>query len=212
MKKSLLVVVISALLLSLITVSSAMARDPVKVQLNETLAIFPLGEGTVRQVGNADGTYHWLVRSRPAAGMVIYGNVFQGGGFTFEYSGLFAWDQSGRARGKLIVSTPGGTATANVTTAIKPQLVGFVIMSDGIHPVLATTFPSAKFEFVSGTGDYETLRGNGTFTGGIYAILDTTGTHIVGILDGSLQVYDFQGNPLGMLASIMQMSGDVIIA
>ncbi|GEM_PF-3465857 len=209
MGRTLAILLATFLLVSFIPASPAIAAQPTKVNFNEVMSVQYIGTGTVRQVGNPDGTYCWLVKDRPAGGVITSGNVFSSGTFTFVYSGVFRPDQSGRAEGDLTVVTPTGTATAKVITSVSATTpIGIALKNDAPYGIVArASFTSAHFALVTGTGSYKHLRGAGSFAGDIYAILDMSGTHVIALADGTYPVFGFDNSYLGNPASIMTMTG-----
>lgn len=215
MRKGSWLILLLALLL-IVSVTPALpvaAAPPAMVNFNEVLAIKYIGIGEVKQIGNPDGKYYWLVRDRPAEGIVNSGNVFASGTFNFVYSGVFKPDQSGHAEGTLTISTPTGTATARVITTITATIPVGIALKDGqpFGIVARASFASAHFAFVKGTGAYKNLAGSGTFTGDTYAILDMNGTHVIAFADGTYPVFGFDGSYLGNPASLMIMTGNGIL-
>ncbi|MCX8126731.1 MAG: hypothetical protein N3E40_06325 [Dehalococcoidia bacterium] len=213
MRPALAILILVSLLASIIPASPATAAPPTKIKFNEVLAIQYIGAGDIRQVGNPNGNYYWLVKDRPAEGVIRTGNFFPSGTFSFVYSGLFRPDQSGRAEGTLTLTTPAGTAIAKVTTSIGATAPVGIALKDGqpFGIVVKASFSSAHFAFSKGTGAYRDLTGIGTFTGDTYTILDMSGTHVIAFADGTYPVVGFDGSYLGNPASLMTMTGSGVI-
>ncbi len=118
---------LAILLLALLVVSLTPTLQLASVQstgikFNDVMAIQYIGAGTVKRAGNADNTHYWLVKDRPAAGIVRSGNVFASGIFAFIYSGGFMPDRSGRAKGDLTVATPTRATTAFIEIALNDRV------------------------------------------------------------------------------------------
>ncbi|MEW6142656.1 MAG: hypothetical protein AB1597_05790 [Chloroflexota bacterium] len=229
MKHILAVVLVALMVMTLMPALPAAAKDPVKVTFNEILIVQGIGPGIVQQVGNPEGTYYWKVSERPVFGAVKSGNVFSTGVFQFIYSGLIAPDQSGRVVGDLTIANASGTATAKLTSSMAaPIQVGYTLNYSSVweggtvYPlcfVARASFASGQFAFVSGTGSYLGLRGNGTFTGDVFIIIsiddwtNLTG-HVVGIADGTTPVWEGfppPSTPPAFPASLAVMSGQGIL-
>jgi len=207
MKKVLVSLLVSALLLAALPVAPVAADDAAATNLDATLSIDYILPGNVTPVGQyPDGNYHWKVSERPTGG-TISGNVFNGY-YQLLYSGTLKPDQSGKVHGDLNIMTATGTATANITAQVgSTSPVGIIFSADGVHTVLMATLSDAHFAIASGTGEYADLGGTGEFAGAAYLVLDTANEHVIGLLNGSDFVVSLAGLPLGFLKSEIAMTG-----